>query len=93
MTGARTHAEIGRAVAIIAVKEAKTAQLLADKSPSETHIRGAYRASVFAKRSLLKASEDNPDDEVAMIDLALLFGEQALSLLARLVHMGEPQAT
>lgn len=86
MTGTQTHAEILRSVAIAAVKDARAAQKTARKKPGEDHLRAAYQASVFAARALLRASEENPGDEDAMIELSILIREEAAALQAKLVR-------
>lgn len=81
------HAAILRGVALTALDDARLARRKAHVSPSEESIRAAFRACVFATRALLRASEHHPDDEMEMIENAMLMGEVAHGLKARLVRL------
>jgi hypothetical protein len=86
------HATILRRVSFRAYRDAQSAISTASLSPSEANLRAAYQACVFAKRSLLRASEANPDEEEAMIEAALLIGETGVGLLRKLAQMTAPDA-
>jgi len=88
MVGDDRHAAILRRVALVALDEAQAAQRLAQEAPSEGLTRAAFRACVFARRALLRASEVQSDSrkETKMIELSMVMAEAAEALSASLVR-------
>lgn len=76
-----------RAVATRSVREARAACRTAEASPTEANLRGAYFACVLAQRTLLRASMANPEEEEAMIEESMLFGEIGLGFQRKLVGL------
>ncbi len=76
-----------RAVAKRAVGEARAACRAAEASPTEETLRGAYYACVLAQRTLLRSSLMCPDEEEAMIEESMLFGELGLPFQRKLVRL------
>ncbi len=76
-----------RAVATRAVREARAACRTAEASPTEANLRGAFFACVLARRTLLRASMANPEEEEAMIEESMLFGEIGLGFQRKLARL------
>lgn len=74
-------------VANRAIREARAAWRTAEASPTEENLRGAYFACVLARRTALRASMVNPDEEEALIEESMLFGELGLRFSRQLARV------
>ncbi len=90
MVSAEANAFISRRVAMSALAASRAARKKADKSPTETNLRAAYHACVWAARSLRQASIGaSGNDELAMIEKSIAMDEVSYGLRSRLVRMAE----
>lgn len=81
------HAVILRRVALTALTDSRKAWRLARKRPTIARVRAAFRACVFAARSLRKASEVLPAEVQEMLAEAERVDRAAATMKARLVRM------
>lgn len=82
-------AAVRRKVALTAVDDARVKWRRASKTPTPGLLRQALRACVLASVALLRASEDKPEDELAMIEQALLLDESAATLKRQLSELSQ----
>lgn len=82
-----THARILRAVAARALGDARAAWRQARSSSTEDTVRGAYRASVLAARTLRRAADVTPDQAGEMLAAAGRVDVAAAGLLDQLVRI------
>lgn len=89
MISADAHAAILRKVASTAVDDARAAWKMARTSPTETHVRAAFRACVFADRALRSAADALPDEAAQMLEEADRIGAAADKLKGQMVRIVE----